>query len=546
MMARRIAVGLVLALCAPSCHAPAGSPPRAATLAIIHAAVIDGTGAPAMMDMTILVDGERIAAIGPSARMAVPHGTRVVDARGRFAIPGLSDMHVHLAGGGAALLRRMAVSGITRVRDMGAPIDDILRLRQEANASRDLPRVIAAGPKLEGPLPFRHPLVRSVASPDEARRAVDELQARGVDFIKVGDSLTPELYAAIADESRRRRIPFAGHLPAAIRALDASRLGQRSIEHFGSASFHGLLIACSTSEVELRRFATETLAAGMSGKISPESVEDRLFGADFTGLIASTYSADRAAALFAAFARNGTWQVPTLGAIRDLWDGKTGLAPADREAGRRLRERYGEMIRAMRTAGVKLMAGSDIEWAADRPAAPLHDELVLLVQAGLTPMEALQTATRNPAEFLGALRTEGTIEVGKEADIVLLDASPLEDIASTRRVSTVVRAGRLVEPGTPPAAEPTRSASPGSCESYVSEVAPGPDAAKPATPPAEAKAHAGKPPPTEAKRHEGSGMVLDKQGVGPQLCLGGFFTSLPPQCRPGARTAWSACTTGSA
>lgn len=453
-MRRTLTAGCALALTVTCSRPPPVPPPSAAALAFTHTTIIDATGAPPRPDMTILVEGDRIARIGPSTAVKVPAGARVIDGTGTFAIPGLADVHVHLAAlGGERGLARLAASGVTSVRDLAAPTDDVLRLKSLANRpGSGLPRVVAAGPKMEGPLPFRHPLVRSLASPEEARRAVAELAARGVDFIKIGDTLSPDIYAALADEARRRGLPIAGHLPAFVGARDAVRAGQRSIEHFGSASLHGLLIACSAEEADLRAKVERLVTDVMSGKRSADDIEPTLLRAAVVDRLVDSYMPDKAAALFSALAREATWQVPTLVAIESTWAGMRGALDArDIAAGARLRRRYDEMIAAMRRAGVKLAAGSDVPWPDDGSAAPIHDELVRLVNAGLTPMEALQAATRNAADLLGTWRREGTLEEGKTANIVLLDADPLADIASTRRIRTVLVAGSTVERPPPPA-----------------------------------------------------------------------------------------------
>ncbi len=413
-------------------------------LVIRHVTIIDGTGAPPKADMTLVVAGDRIVRIGRSDTVQVPAGSQVLEGAGKYLIPGLWDMHVHLGAyeEGKAALQQLLASGITGVRDMASPLDEILRLK--ADTRRMVfpgPRMVVSGPILQSPLPFAlPPMVRTVADQVEARTAVDDLVARRVDFIKVGDTVSRDAYLAIADQSRRRHIPFSGHLPVSVSAAEASDAGQRSIEHFGSARFHGVLIACSTQEVELRRIVQDALAAAMKGGPSPDTI---LFRADFTTRLANTYSESKAAALFAKFARNGTWQVPTLVAIRDVWNNlQDELNQQDRQSGDRLWERDVEMIGGMRKAGVKFLTGSDLP--IREGVALVHDELVLLVKSGMTPMEALQAATRNPAEFLGTLASEGTVEAGKTADLLLLDASPLEDIANTRRISAVVLSGRLV------------------------------------------------------------------------------------------------------
>jgi imidazolonepropionase-like amidohydrolase len=423
-------------------HTTARAQPHA--LAITNVTLIDGTGAAPKPGMTVVMEGDRITGIGEAAR--VPSGAQILDGTGKFLIPGLRDMHAHLSidDGVETLLARYMASGITGVRDMASAADEAVRLRQEILEGKMIgPRLTVAGPILQGPLPFETPpMIRTVASPEEARRAVGDLWAEGVDFVKVGDTVDRGAYMAIAAEARLRGLPLAGHLPVSVGAAEASRAGQRSIEHFGSARFHGVLIACSEDEVALRREAEEALDGARAGGASPDAT---LLRAAFLTRLLDTYSATKAEALFSEMAANGTWQVPTLVAIRDVWSSqRSELTEEDVAAGDRLWQMYAELIRGMRAAGTRMLAGTDLPVTAE--GSPLHEELALLVEAGLTPMEALQTATRNPAEYLGTLGTEGTVELGKAADLVLLDADPLSDIRNTRRIHAVIVRGRVVEP----------------------------------------------------------------------------------------------------
>jgi imidazolonepropionase-like amidohydrolase len=389
------------------------------------------------------VNGGRITTVGRTGSINLPPNTIVVDGTGKFLIPGLWDMHVHLGSyqDGVNALPRFVANGITGVRDMASPPDDILRLRRETEASTLLgPQIVAAGPILQGPLPFKlPPLVRTVTGADAAQ-AVAELKAKGVDFIKVGDTLTREAYFGIAAESKRVSLPFAGHLPVSVSASEAASSGQRSIEHFGSAGFRGVLIACSADEAELSTYVRDALAAARAGGPPPD---ERVYRAEFMSRLVNTYDTQKATALFGLFARNDTWQVPTLVALRTVWnDQRSKLSAPDAAAGDRVWPKTLAMFADMRKAGVKILAGSDLPLANGVP--PLHDELVALVAAGLSPMEALQAATRSPAEFLGRLATEGTVQVGKKANLVLLDANPIMDISNTRQVAAVVLAGRLI------------------------------------------------------------------------------------------------------
>jgi hypothetical protein len=412
-------------------------------VAVTNVTLIDGTGAPPSPTMTVIVNGGRITTIGRAGSVPVPHDAIVVDGTGKFLIPGLWDMHVHVGSyqDGVKVLPRLVGYGITGVRDMASPPDDILRLRRETDDSTILgPQIVAAGPILQGPLPFKlPPLVRTVTEADAAQ-SVAELKTRGVDFIKVGDTLTRDAYFAVAAETKRLGLPFAGHLPVSVSASEATASGQRSMEHFGSAGFRGVLIACSTDETELSTYVRDALTAARAGGPSPD---EKVYRAEFTSRLVDTYDTRKAMMLFGLFARNDTWQVPTFAALRTVWNGqRSKLSALDAAAGDRVWTKMLAMFADMRNAGVKTLAGSDLPVANGVP--PLHDELVALVGAGTTSVDALQAATRSPAEFLGRLATEGTVEVGKKANLVLLDANPIADISNTRQVAAVILSGRLI------------------------------------------------------------------------------------------------------
>jgi imidazolonepropionase-like amidohydrolase len=431
---------LVVLIAAVACAVIAAAQSRA--IALSEVTVIDGTGAPPRVATVILENG-RIVGIDELGNGQVPAGATVVDGRGKFLIPGLWDMHVHIGAyaEGVKVLARLAAFGVTGARDMASPVDDILRLRRESADGTLLgPEIVAAGPILQRPLPFATPpIVRTVTDAD-ATQVIDDLQARGVDFIKVGDTLTRDAYFAIAAESRRLGLPFAGHLPVSVTALEAAKAGQRSIEHFGSAGFRNVLIGCSLAEASLLSEARDSLAKALAGGPSPD---ETLYGAPFLTRLVETYDTHTAAALFDAFKQAGTWQVPTLGALASVWNARRAqLNGADAAAMDNASRKTIEMFADMRRAGVQVLAGSDLPVGSGVP--PIHDELVALVGAGMTPLEALQASTRNAAEFLGRRATEGTVEVGKKANLVVLEANPLTDIANTRRISAVIVGGRLL------------------------------------------------------------------------------------------------------
>jgi imidazolonepropionase-like amidohydrolase len=444
------------------------APLRAQTLIIQRATVIDLASPKPLKDTDVAVSGGRILAIGKGIK--VPPGAQVIDARGKFLIPGLWDMHMHL-GLPDAFLPMLMANGVTGVREMFTGIP--LPLIQQWRARPDAPRIVASG-FLDGPLMLSAPSIPpgafAVATADQARFAVDVLARSGYDFLKVYSDLPREAYFAIAQEARAIGIPFAGHVPESVSPLEAAETGQRSQEHLIN-----ILQACSTKEDELR---AERLRVMNDDQLSGDARLRILGFPDLRSFLDSqgkdTYSKEKAAALFDAFVRNGVWQTPTLALLQGFAYGddlvndpsfhympeswrKTAhardkpymqdLSPEQFEelVGRirALLDRYKILVRDMHHAGVEFLAGTDT--SLTNPVIPgvgLHHELALFVDAGFTPLEALATATRNPARYYGALNVTGTIEVGKFADLVLLDADPLADIHNTQKIRAVVARGR--------------------------------------------------------------------------------------------------------
>jgi imidazolonepropionase-like amidohydrolase len=418
-------------------------------IAITHVTLIDGSGAPPRKDMTVVVANGRVAGVTPAPEAIVPANAVTVDGTGRFLIPGLWDMHVHCGDyeHGRKSLALFVANGITGVRDMGSSLEDILRLRAESNDGKILaPRIVAAGPLLETTLPASmasNPMLMSAGTSMEARSAVDKLKSLGVDFIKVHDSVSREGYFEIARESKRLGIPFAGHVPPFVTAKEASAAGQRSIEHFGG-HYRAVLIACSRRSVELER-AAASLLRGSIERVKHGQAPDEIgpFRLGFTKPLLESFDSGRATEIIALFRRNRTWQTPTLVALEHSWDSfGAELTSSEREVGRGLLQKNLELVRKMRRAQIGILAGTDLALA--KADSRLSDELALLVRAGLTPSEALEAATRAPAEFLGRLDSLGTISQGKIADLILLDADPLEDVENTKKIDGVILDGRLI------------------------------------------------------------------------------------------------------
>jgi imidazolonepropionase-like amidohydrolase len=439
MKLRSILLGLLLAT---SCLAqPARSSRESKTAALVfqHVSLIDMTGAAPQREMTVIVTADRIAAIGATGQVKIPKGARVIDATGKFMIPGLWDMHVHLAKTGENTLPLFLANGVTGVRDMGGDPALVLRWRAEIAAGQRLgPRIKAAGPILEsasnvarmlregGVEPYARFRV-AVGSPAEAEPAVARLAALGVDFLKLRTVTSLETYQAIAAAAHKHKLPLVGHSTAAPEEI--LKAGQRSVEHSFFPPLNG-----RTAEQRAELFK-QMAQAGVA--LTPTLIVGEA--------LLTTY--DRAAALAEdAAGKLDARRKYLSGYLIEDWREQvaekkdTSTQMMTKLLDDRLRD-----VREMHQAGVRMLAGTDAAVLLIWPGFSLHDELRLLVeQAGLTPLEALVSATRAPAEFFGMQETLGTIAAGKLADLVLLDADPLVDIRNSQKISGVVASGRYL------------------------------------------------------------------------------------------------------
>lgn len=438
-------------------------PLKAQTLVIQHSTIIDLASPKPLKNASLVVQQGRILAVGDNIKP--PAGAILIDGRGKFLIPGLWDMHVHL-GLPDAFFPMLVANGITGVREMFTGIP--LPLIQQWRARSDVPRIVAPG-FIDGPSMLSAPSIPpgafAVMTPEQGRVAVHLIAQSGYDFIKVYNSIPRDAYFAIAQEARALGIRFEGHVPEAISPLEAAEAGQHSQEHLIN-----ILLACSTNEESLR---SQRLREMYLDDITPEA-RLRIIGFPEPRGLLDTYSEAKAADLFGTFVRTGTWQTPTLALVHGFAYGdelnkdprlkympenwrKTAnprdepymrdMPPAEFDAFvmrvRALLQRYKQLVLDMHKAGVMFLAGTDI--SLNNPVLPgvgLHEELALLVESGFTPLEALETATKNPAMYFGVTNQLGTLEVGKVADIVMLDANPLADIRNTQKVRAVVMRGR--------------------------------------------------------------------------------------------------------
>ncbi|HEX8363191.1 MAG TPA: amidohydrolase family protein [Longimicrobium sp.] len=434
--------------------------PLNAQLALTHANVVDVERGVVLTDRTVLISGNRIVAVGANVR--VPAGARVTDARGKYVIPGLWDMHVHTSREGRALhfWPLFLAHGVTGVREMGSYLDTLQHWRAVARRpGSGAPRIVWSSPMLDGvPTSWVHGY--GVPDSARARAAVDTMKRLGFDALKVYDRLPRDAYLAIAAEAKRRGIPFAGHVPAAVTAIEASDAGQRSIEHVTNA----LHLACTPGGATL----LDTFLKAR-GSLGPDADSTRAALGRLRSAVGAGPAEDACRPTFARMVANGTWLTPTLAvthgqvppdslaadprlrfvppALAARWrSGHASASPDDVQFGRRMEANAWRLVGLARRAGVGILAGTD---ASDEAyvfaGSGVHDELALLVRAGLSPLEALRAATLNPARYLGAADSLGTVAPGRLADLVILDANPLADIRNTTRIHAVVANGRLID-----------------------------------------------------------------------------------------------------
>ena len=431
----------------------------AQTLTITNATVVDVSNGALHRGSTIVIDGNRIVSVGPPSANTQRRG-QVVDAKGMFVIPGLWDMHTHAYFGWPAdfgdtyVLPLFIANGVTGIRDMGSDLDAVLRARSEVAAHRLVgPRMVVSGPMLDGPqVAFAASI--AIKTPDDGRKAVAMLKARGVDFIKIQSGVPRDAYFAIASEAKRQGLEFDGHVPDAIRASEAVTAGQRTFEHL-----IGIFEASTPDEDQ---FIKRKYGAGK------DSAANKSLAA-----FLDRYDPAREASIIQLLASKNVWQCPTLFWERGQWlvdvidftkDPDLAYTPrtwVDKKypsmrtsihesmgtdplgVRRRFVDHELDIVRKLHSAGVPFLAGTDTPAGVGvTPGISLHLELQRFVAAGFTPLEALQTATINPARFFRKLSDYGSVETGRIADLVILRANPLENIANTRAIGGVVADGK--------------------------------------------------------------------------------------------------------
>jgi len=412
-------------------------------IAIEHVNVVDVRTATIHADQTVVVRGQRVEEV---RKTAAPKGARRINGRGKYLIPGLWDMHVHLGMIEAGSVQIYLANGITGMREMGCSLLEFDRLKQyraEVASGRMVgPELVATSEAIEARRPSK-PAPFGVQDAADARSAIDQLRETGADFVTVGGDVPRQAYMSLAEECRRLNFPFSGHVPRDLTPAEVSDAGQRSIEHMD-----GLLLACSSAESRLR----ELMKQGQ-----PVPIET----------VAETFDPGKASELAACFRKNRTWLCPTLteqrfpaeaddpGLYRDPrlryvrsnfvreWESRRQTA-RNSDLAKKLFQTNLRLTGLMWRNGVRILAGTDTPWPYCIPGFALHDELELLVRAGLSPAAALAAATIGPAEFLDRSASAGEIRPGALADLLLLDGNPLSEITNTQKIFLVVIRGHVL------------------------------------------------------------------------------------------------------
>ncbi len=414
-----------------SSEMPAANP----LVAFVNVSVVPMDRERVLKNQTVIVRDGVIEAIGPSGQVQVPDEALIVDGRGKYLMPGLVDLHVHIQFENDLLL--WVANGVTGVRNMwghtgrmlqfGFP--DQLALREQIEQGTLLgPTIYTTGPDMEGSPAF-HPMAEVFDTPEAARESVAWQKAQGYDFIKVYDHLSQSVYQAILDTAREHDMSVVGHVPLAVGLDNALAGGQQTIEHMSgyidpdAAAFiipEDQLDDYALKTREARVWNVVTLSEYPKTRETPEGIE-RLHNQPGMAYASPAW------ALLTPYFYKMTADAHTYPGA----DYPQRIAALNRE-----------MVQALHEAGAGILLGTDAAQSYHIPGFSIHEELVMLVEAGLSPYEAIEAGTRNAAEVMGKSGEFGTVETGKRADLILLEADPLADVRNVRQRAGVMLRGR--------------------------------------------------------------------------------------------------------
>ena len=443
------------------------SPAELSGILITNVTVIDAVSGE-RPGQTVLIDGDRILDMGPAATYG-RQAAETIDGTGKFLIPGLWDMHVHLTFDErfTATMPEMFIRyGITSVRDTGGLMEKIAPVVERMRAEGAIaPRVFFSGPLLDGATVVYDGIDApeiGVPNPEAgtARSRVAELKSQGVDFIKIYEMVSPEVFAALVEAAGTHSLPIAAHVPLSMRASTAGP-HVNSMEHLRNVELDCAANSDALLETRRQQLSAGEESSGMKLRTFLHSLQRREAIAAFDeetcvevlGKLRNTIQVPtarlNALSMFPVFDR-ADWPEALAGipqAVQDEWSGPSPSPWVSRDPAQRdltVAQYTLDMIARMHEAGVPVGAGTDTPIALAIPGYSLHNELEVLVAAGLTPLEALGAATVQPAKFFSLEDEMGAIAPGMRADLVLLDANPVTDIRNTRTIDRVVARGRLM------------------------------------------------------------------------------------------------------
>jgi len=433
--------------------------------AITHVNVIDATGSPVRSDMTIIIEGNRITALDKTSKVRIPKTAFVINGSGKYLIPGLWDMHFHVFNNVSKTppdendFSLLLANGVVGIREMWTKMEKMPQVdlwrKQFHQQPGTIPRIGSVGTMIDGSPP-QWLNSDTASSTDRARILVKQIKDAGIDFVKTYNRLPREIYFAIADEARKQNIPIEGHIPNRIILKEAAGAGQRSVEHLTGSRIN-FEDDCSVLIKDLKTELPDAIAANSPSVPVMKQVQDLC-------------DEKKALEIFQYLAQKDVWECPTMVIYKRSSIDSAKLfndfrlkyiSSRDRLAWRASSDtkwfthkeidgnspffqRVLAQVKLMKKAGIRFLAGTDYDNPYSYPGFSLHDELALFVEAGFTPIEALQTATINPAKFLGATDSLGTIEKGKIADLILLNADPLTDIRNTQKIQAVFVNGKYL------------------------------------------------------------------------------------------------------
>jgi imidazolonepropionase-like amidohydrolase len=412
--------------------------------AIVDVTVIDVAEGVAIPGQTIVVVGDRIERMGPVAEIELPRDTSILDGREFYLMPGLVDAHVHFLDA-STFGPLMIANGITLVRDMGLPAQSALEVRDALNRGDLLgPEMLATGAILDGYPPIIPLISVGVRTPDEARVAVRQHAAAGVDMIKVYSRLTRDEFLAILDEAKALGLKVVGHVPETVSIEDAAAAGLACSEHFfGFEQVIGRLLGGPVRSTYNGMGADAGYLLRL-GEVDPQALQEVLGRLRDSGLTVCptvvTFKVGVQTAQFQSgdFPFDEYISSTVLETWRALWSGQTDLPDA-------IWQSWAKMVCELNEAGVPLMAGTDLSVPGVIPGFSLHDELAIWQDAGIPAADVLRSATLVPAQFMGLGDRLGSLAEGKTASVVLLRANPLDDVRNAREIEGVFLHGRYFD-----------------------------------------------------------------------------------------------------